>query len=353
VIGRLRNFRSPETVDELQHPSLAEALALWLLGTSWALLGLWLALRGQLALVPVVLGAGLLGIAGLKRDRWLVALPVAAVIVVAVDQVVLLWSRRAPTVAVLDLLVIGLALVTIARRLYTRRAPGAGQGPARLLPLPLAAAAVIALPFSASLPYGHEIRLAVLGLSLFHAASAAARRAARGTLAAFSLAAAWCGGMGLSAVVPAFASASTTVRAPGAASIAAIACALPLAWAAAFQSKHRWLAATAALIGTVGLGSTLLQPGASAVLSTPLDEPQIFILAIVIVWSTARLARLARRWTDGPRVERIALAATFVIGGPLMVLDVSRAGMWVVVLVALASGAAGAGSARRVEEQPS
>jgi hypothetical protein len=212
---------------------------------------------------------------------------------------------------------------------------------------------VIALPFSASLPHGHEIRLAVLGLSLFHAASAAARRAARGTLAAFSLAAAWCGVMGLSAVVPAFAAASGSVRAPGATSIAAIACALPLAWAAAFQSKRRWLAAAAALVGTVGLGSALLQPGALAALAPRLDEPQIFILAIVMLWAIVRLAHLARRWTDGPRVERIALAATFVIGGPLMVLDVSRAGIWVVVLIALASGATGAGSARRAEERPS
>src|SRR5262249_8252630 len=150
-ISRLRTFRRPETVEELQHPSLAEALALWLLGTSWALLGLWLALRGQLALVPVVLGAGLLGIAGLKRDRWLASPPVAAVIVVAVDQLVMLWSRRAPAVAVLDLLVIGLALVTIARRLYARRAAKADPGPARLLPLPLAVAAVVALPFAGSL----------------------------------------------------------------------------------------------------------------------------------------------------------------------------------------------------------
>jgi hypothetical protein len=113
-----------------------------------------------------------------------------------------------------------------------------------------------------------------------------------------------------------------------------------MAWAAAIESKrNRWWRAAAALIGTVGLGSSLVQGTTLAALPIRLDEPRVFSLAVLIAWGAMRLTRLAHAWRKGPVVERVALAATFLIAGPLLVLDVARAGIWVVVLVALASGA--------------
>jgi hypothetical protein len=342
MIERWRTFARPETVEALEPPTAAEALALWLLGTLWTQMALWLALWGGLALVPLALASGLLTVWGWRRDSWLGAFPIAAVVALAADQAVGLARIPEGKVSLLDLLVIAAAFVSIARGVAFGRANDQGQAtrrPRHLLPMTVAIAVVGAVVLAPRQGPWSLIHLAALVLALYWLTKAATLQAggARATTAAFSLASAWSGAIAWTAATPAFA-ALASPSATGAEGAAAIACALPLAWARALERPHRrWLAAAAAIAGTLGLALAMVQRGPAEVPLRP-TESELILLAGLAIVGGLRFVRLAVGWEGGSTSQRTALVVTFVLAGPLLAVDLAGSGVWVAALVALAGG---------------
>src|SRR5439155_6367554 len=94
MLRRWRSFARTDTVDPMEHPSAADALALWFLGTSWVLTGLWLAHRGEDVLVMPMLAGGLLAVLAWHRDEWLRAVPWALVVAALADAACARWAPR-------------------------------------------------------------------------------------------------------------------------------------------------------------------------------------------------------------------------------------------------------------------
>ncbi|MEQ1834613.1 MAG: hypothetical protein ABL977_16325, partial [Candidatus Eisenbacteria bacterium] len=178
MMRRWRSILDPETVDRLRPPTAGEATALWFLGSAWLLYGAWLTVMGLPVWLPAVPVAGLLAMWGWKRRGWLFWFPAAAVVAALFDA----RLGGAGPGHLLDLVMTGMALVVIARRM-ARGWPHRRLGLVEWLKLAsLAAGLLLALGD----PRGDSPRLwrlAAAGAAAFSAAWLAARRAPASTRA--------------------------------------------------------------------------------------------------------------------------------------------------------------------------
>ena len=162
MLRRWRSFARPDTVDPMEHPSAADALALWFLGTSWVLTGLWLAHRGEDVLVMPMLAGGLLAVLAWHREEWLRAVPWALVVAALADAACARWAPRLRVLGFLDLAIAGLALVAVARRL-ARRLPRDRRAP--LMPWPVACGVAVVIVLGPQGPVGLAVHALALALA--------------------------------------------------------------------------------------------------------------------------------------------------------------------------------------------
>ncbi len=321
MIRRWRTLLRPETVEQLPHPTAAEAAATWMLGTAFALDALWVATQGRGARVPLLLAGGLLAMWGWRRRGWIFWFPTAAVLAAVADG----WAAGAgagrPGAACADLLVTGTVLVACARsirqgRVTRRRRPA----PERLLAVALVLSAALAAldPRAEASPALRQIPLCAAALL---AAMAAARRpqVVERAWLAFPLAAVALGALelvatGRAAVLDAVRGAPDGGGTPADLPVA-LACTLPLTWAMALgRGGARPLPMLGAVLGTAGLALGIARlrdlPGG------PLAPPDPVALALVgaMVVTGPRLLRLALAAPGPVGSRRAALAATFVVG---------------------------------------
>lgn len=113
MMRRWRTIVDPEARDEMRPPTAGEAAALWFLGSAWLAYGAFLAFMGLPVWLPAVPVVGLVGLWGWKRRGWWFGFPAAAVVATLGDARI----EGVTTMHLLDLLMVGLALMVIARRM--------------------------------------------------------------------------------------------------------------------------------------------------------------------------------------------------------------------------------------------
>lgn len=283
MIRRWRTLFHPEAVDHLRPPTTGEAAALWFLGSAWLLYSAWLVMMGLQVWLLAVPVAGLLAIWGWKRRGWLFWFPAAAVVAALLDA----RLEGDSAVHLLDLVLAGMALAVIARRMAHGwpRMPWPWLEWLKFGALFLGAALVIGDPRGET---PRALRLAVVGAEAFATAWIAARRAPASVrprlvfpivallLGTASLAASFLGR-----------SAPTTTTVLGVTLL--LASTLPFAWALATRpGRRRQWSFAAALIGTVALGAqvaTLLSRHATF---HPFADPRALTLIGAAVLAGAR-----------------------------------------------------------------
>lgn len=123
MMRRWRTIVDPAARDEMRPPTAGEAAALWFLGSAWLAYGAFLAFMGLPVWLPVVPVVGLVGLWGWKRRGWWFGFPAAAAIATLGDARI----EGVTTLHLLDLVMVGSALMVIARR----TARGWGRRPFR------------------------------------------------------------------------------------------------------------------------------------------------------------------------------------------------------------------------------
>lgn len=310
MIRRWRAILDPDTADRMRAPTAGEAAAWWFLGSAWLLYGAWLAVMGLPVWLPAVPVAGLLAMWGWKRRGWLFWFPAAAVMAALLDA----RLEGAATGHLLDLVMTGMALVVIARRMahgWPRRRIGAVEW---LKLAALAAGLLLALGDPrGELP--RMWRLAAAGGAAFSAAWLAARRApvcSRAQLA-FPIAAAV---LGTAVLATGLARQAPVSHLTSLGVMLVLACALPFAWALAVRPgrSRQWHVASA-LIGSVALGAQVSALMVEGVSFHPLADPRALTLIGVAVLAGARPASGSRieagergRWRVGVTVALAVLA---------------------------------------------
>ncbi len=310
MMRRWRSILDPEMADRLRPPTAGEAAAMWFLGSAWLLYGAWLAVMGLPVWLPAVPVAGLLAMWGWKRRGWLFWFPAAAVVAALLDA-------RLEGVGpghLLDLVMTGMALVVIARRMahgWPRRHLGAVEW---LKLASLGAGLLLALGDPRG-EYPRLWRLAAAGTAAFCAAWLAARRAPASTRArlAFPLASALLGAASLAAGLTRHAPASHLT---GLGVLLLLACTLPFAWALAVRpGRSRQWHVAAALIGSVALGSQASALVSGGMSIHPLSDPRALTVLGMAVLAGARPAVGLRleagergRWRVGVTVALAVLA---------------------------------------------
>jgi len=174
ILRRWRTFVRPETVDQFEHPTTAEALGLWLLGTAWVLMTLWFAMRGETLLVTPMLAGGLLVVWAWQRDGWLRGVPWVLLAAAVADAAAVVFLPRLRPLGFLDVVVAGAALVAVARRVARRSPRSARLGAAaRLMPWPVACAVVGVIVAEPPGPFGMLLHAAALATATLYASRAA------------------------------------------------------------------------------------------------------------------------------------------------------------------------------------
>ena len=173
---RWRTFARPETVDQLESPTTAEALAVWLLGTTWILISLWMAWRGEQVLVAPMLAGGLLVVWAWQRDGWLRGVPWVLLAAATADAVSSVLAPGRRVLGFLDMVVSGTALVAVARRVAHRRPSAAARStPSALMPWPVACGVAGVIVIRPSGPFGLLLHAMTLSLATFLVVRAASR----------------------------------------------------------------------------------------------------------------------------------------------------------------------------------
>ncbi len=283
MIRRWRTLFHPEAVDTLRMPTAGEAAALWFLGSAWLLYSAWLAVMGLQVWLLAVPFAGLLAIWGWKRRGWLFWFPAAAVVAALLDA----RLEGASAVHLLDLVLAGMALAVIARRMAHGwpRMPWPWLEWCKFGALFLGAALVIGDPRGES---PRVLRLAVVGAEAFATAWIAARRAPASVrpqlvfpIVALSL--------GVATLVAGFLGrpAATTTTVLGVTLL--LAAALPFAWALAVRpGRRRQWSFVSALIGTVALGAQVATLLARHATFHPFADPRALTLVGAAVLAGSR-----------------------------------------------------------------
>lgn len=313
MIRRWRTILDPERVDHLNPPTPREALAMWFLGSAWLVYGVWLAVLGLPVWLPAVPVVGVLSLWIWKRRGAIFTFPLVLVTAMTLDA----RLEGVTSSHLTDLVLVGTALVMVARSLARGDAHTSSSWAERVLQAAVAGGVVVgcADPTGA---WPRELRIAFTMSSVGMAAWLGARRAA--AHARLQLVFPWATLMLGTAVLAAWTAGRPEPSSAYAVSVSALlACTLPFAWSGASRRGR----------------TRIVHWGAAVLGSLALVRSATFGLVPVAVLVPAALVVAA---ASVPRLRHLRLAAAVVFALLAVIVGDARLAPIAFMLAALAAG---------------
>lgn len=313
MIRRWRTILDPERVDHLNPPTPREALAMWFLGCAWLVYGVWLAVLGLPVWLPAVPVVGVLSLWIWKRRGAIFTFPLVLVTALTLDA----RLEGVTSSHLTDLVLVGTALVMVARSLARGDARTATAHTERLLQVAVALGVIVGVADPTG-TWPREFRIALIVIAVGVSAWLGARRAA--AHARLQLVFPWATLMLATAVLAAW-TAGRPEPSPGfAISVTALlAGTLPFAWSGASRrGRTRILHLSAAVLGSLALVRTAMFG----------RIPVAILIAATLVVVAASV----------PRLRHLRLAAAVVFALVAVIVGEARLAPVAFMLAALAAG---------------